>query len=172
MRWSVKYKISDVISIIKCPITINIQYRHQEQMRFRKHKKHNPDLCGLVWTIFSKILGFWYPKRYVRKLLVRFWCIKDIYPSRSIYVNNNDLLRPNVVHDYNLREFPPRFMVNYNYLPHLICLNYNHNWHSFSYFHDGAWIVLGSNTINENSILPSRCCCATSSRKRVMIFSS
>ena len=39
-------------------------------------------------------------------------------------------------------------------------------------FHNGVWIVLGLNTIHENSIPPSRCRCATPSHNRTMIFSS
>ena len=39
-------------------------------------------------------------------------------------------------------------------------------------FHDGAWVVLGSNTINDNSRPPPRCCRATPSHKHVMIVTS
>ena len=39
-------------------------------------------------------------------------------------------------------------------------------------FHSCELIVLGSNTINENLILPLHCRCATPSNKRVMIVAS
>ena len=39
-------------------------------------------------------------------------------------------------------------------------------------FNNGAWIVLGSNTINENSISLAHCCRATTSHKCTMIVES
>ena len=47
-------------------------------------------------------------------------------------------------------------VANYNYLPFLIYLNNNYNWCS-NHFYNGTWIILGSNTINENFIL-MLCC--------------
>ena len=70
---------------------------------------------------------------YVRNLLVRFLCIKDIYLSCSIYANNNDILCPLLFVIYNPSECPPQFIVKYNYLQRSICQNYNYNWCWFSY---------------------------------------
>ena len=129
-----------------------------------------------AWPFFLVVMASWSIYRcynmYVQNLLFRFWCIKGIHLSCSIYFNSNDILRPKIVHDYNPREFPPRLIVNYNYLTHLyasiiIIIDVH-----LVLFRNGAWIVLGSNTINDHSIPLLSCRHATPSHKRARVVSS
>ena len=109
---------------------------------------------------------------YVRNLLVRFWCIKDTYLSRSIYINNNDILRPLafiiIIHvSVHLGLLSIIIISNVRYALIIIIIDVH-----LVIFHSGVWIILGSNTINDNSIPPPRCRRATPSHKRVIIVAS
>ena len=110
--------------------------------------------------------------RYVRKLLVSFFCIKDIYLSRSIYINNNDILCPlsfmiiiDVSVHLGLLSIIIISLVQYASIIIIIDVR-------LVIFHNGAWIVLGSNTINDNFLYWLCCCHTTLSHKRAMIVSS
>ena len=110
--------------------------------------------------------------RYVNKLLVSFWRIKDIYLSRSIYVNNNDVLSPlsymNRIHvSFHLGLLSIIIISHIRYASNIIIIVVH-----LVIFNNGVWIVLGSKTINENLISPLRCHHATTSNKGAMIVAS
>ena len=115
------------------------------------------------WSIFE------FYNRYIRKILSIFLYIKDTYLSRSICVNNNDLLR------HFLFMIIIHVSVNLGLLSTIII---SYVWCDssififdicFVIFHNGAWIVLGKNTNNENSIPLPRCHRATPSHEHTMI---
>ena len=111
---------------------------------------YQPDPYSLV-VMTSWSLSELY-NRNGRKLLVKFLCIKYIYLSRSIYVNNNYILHPLslmiITHMSTYISLPAIIIIfKIQYASFIIIIGV----HLFI-FQDILWIVLGSNTINEKLI--------------------
>ena len=119
-----------------------------------------------LWSLFELY------NRYVRNVLVRFFCIKDIYLSFSIYVKNICLLYPllfiiriHVIFHLGLLSIIVISHVRYDSIIIIIDVH-------LVIFNNGAWIFPRSNIINDNSIPPPICCHATPSHNNAMIVAS